>query len=398
MEFHHTQHEDFVGWWIARQEGRLGVLIERTQRVIDVAYVLRRASRDLKSTRIRDLPCLARELNEFAREFSNEIAAVLDFVRWLSIDHPRRPCILFAYSVWGATSRNDRRGGKLGETLRSHSDRELTGWSINSICKFALDRDVLTWVRDPDEGRKADALHHYPADLQNREEPDYLCEDECLRAVDAFAEYWDDIWRSMDRIMERGEACERQAGLVRDGAFWDRFLSKAILRHPPPFEPRLWDVKETLELFSTHGRVKEEKSAQFAERVVTFANCDGGVILIGVSDGPIRLAKGVEKPAERVAHLEELIHRLTNLPPSTYHVVPFAHVSGGSTVHCIAVVIAQTKDPAWARLVTGVPSFATRGFGTTVKSDVARVRQDKHRREVGMDNFDFVHEVERLSR
>jgi len=59
-------------------------------------------------------------------------------------------------------------------------------------------------------------------------------------------------------------------------------------------ETQLWDFKETLEMWHAKHKEKEEAEVKFGEQIAAFANTNGGVLIIGITDKPPRKVIGVQ--------------------------------------------------------------------------------------------------------
>jgi len=105
--------------------------------------------------------------------------------------------------------------------------------------------------------------------------------------------------------------------------------------------------EETLEMWHAKGDARQDAETHFVERAAAFANAEGGVFLIGVSDKP-RLMKGVSDAENKIKHLMSVFDARTNLPSSSVRVAAVRCADpAGALVTCVVVAVARTPLPVY---------------------------------------------------
>jgi len=103
----------------------------------------------------------------------------------------------------------------------------------------------------------------------------------CVRSeCAAFFEFLRNSLRDIEsELLKRNE---REARLTSD-RFWRDFIAKA--RKSAKAEPTLWDFKETLSFWHAQtGDARRREKVKLAADVASFANAEGGCLIVGVTD------------------------------------------------------------------------------------------------------------------
>ena len=100
--------------------------------------------------------------------------------------------------------------------------------------------------------------------------------------LDEFAIFFEWIRNSLRNVLLDIDKCVSQRNLMHSDLFWRRFISAAV--HTKKHETQLWDFKETLTVWHAKGDAKNAAKVTFAEEVASFANAQGGVLVLGVKD------------------------------------------------------------------------------------------------------------------
>ncbi len=125
--------------------------------------------------------------------------------------------------------------------------------------------------------------------------------------------------------------------------FWQDFIH--ILVNQGVDEYQNWDLKQTLDFWEISGRDKsqtiEDKKLKFAQIVTGFANSDGGIILIGISDKKPRQIVGINNDEEKEKSITDVIEKFTDTKSGFYSIRPIK-IDGKI---CLIVVIMRTNKP-----------------------------------------------------
>lgn len=193
---------------------------------------------------------------------------------------------------------------------------------------------------------------------------------------------FEEIYNELDIDIEKYKS---QKAIIHNESFWNRFIQKVINRT----EDQLWDCKETLGMWFGEPKNKEIKQVEFCEKVASFANTDGGVILLGLTDQIPRKVKGVEDLENKIKSIKVTLQKYINT--SNSFTVPkevLVKDSEGIDQHCLILAIAQTKNPIEVRGLDRKYSYPIR-LGTGLeKVDKTKIQLAKT--EIIHDNFDFL--------
>ncbi len=93
-------------------------------------------------------------------------------------------------------------------------------------------------------------------------------------------ENYEEIYRNLD--LDIGKYVIQQS-LISDENFWIKFVKKSM--EDNRIETELWDFKRTLDLWNIKEIQELSKSKiKFCQHIASFANNQGGVLIIGISD------------------------------------------------------------------------------------------------------------------
>ena len=129
-------------------------------------------------------------------------------------------------------------------------------------------------------------------------------------------------------------------------------------------EPQLWDFKETLTAWHATGATKQNAKTTFAEDVAGFANAEGGVLVVGVTDERKMVGVGSGRELEsRLKFAADILAERLDYPRKAYQ---FCQVSipsdSGPEVICLVVAAAKL-----ARLSASATVMATLAIPSVVK-------------------------------
>jgi hypothetical protein len=140
------------------------------------------------------------------------------------------------------------------------------------------------------------------------------------------------------------------------------------------FETQRWDFKETLNIWHAHGPGREAAKTALARDIAGFANGEGGVLIVGVSDARriVGIAGDIESmlkdAADVIADRVAYPRRISNLRQVT---VPSGN---GQNVICMVIAVARSIEPVGASDGNGQFSYPVRretGLSNATPRDVA---------------------------
>ncbi len=200
-------------------------------------------------------------------------------------------------------------------------------------------------------------------------------------------ENYEEIYRNLDMDLDK---YRRQKSLIYNENFWIKFVLKSMEENR--IETDLWDFKQTLDLWKIKENKELNKSKiKFCQQIASFANNQGGVLVIGISDKNPRIIIGLDYDSleSRVRDLKILIKKQTTY---TENFVEIQQIKLNDKNHiekiCLIIIIAQTMQVVGVLQDNGSYIYKKR-IGTsseTVNPEEIR----KNKQVVSSDNFDYL--------
>jgi len=195
-----------------------------------------------------------------------------------------------------------------------------------------------------------------------------------------------EIYKNLEIVLEE---YEQDQVIIYNDDFWNKFIAKAMIRE----EDQLWDFKQTLEMWKAPDlKVKEKKTIEFCEDITAFANADGGIILLGITNNIPRKIVGLEKIEERKTSIPKTLKKFTNLK-LTSCIIRDIHIKGENNekCKCLAIIIPQTKDVIEVKGLDNKISFPIRIGAGLDRVDYKTISEAKI--NVYRNNFKFIHKL-----
>ncbi len=193
-----------------------------------------------------------------------------------------------------------------------------------------------------------------------------------------------DVYDNLDIDKEKYKI---QRLLLNDLKFWREFVEKAM--SDKKIENNLWDFKQTLDMWRVDKELLELKKVDFCGDIISFANSDGGVLIIGISDKFPRKIIGLDDLENKVNQLGDLIKNKIAYPTDFIH---FQQIQlkdkDGNKKNCLLIAVAQTADMLGVKIKDGTYLFKKR-IGSSSKP-VAPDRIEETKKRIYKDNFDFL--------
>jgi len=344
-EFSKEIGHDEIHWWVFYKETDLKNLKNRTKKALESFQKIKEDSIKLRdSLKPKLYSQLIESMKNFCIEHETEIQVLLDYVKWLDEKDPRAPSILFTYRVWGSTRMGDR-------TISiSKRDEESV---INLCTEIAL--GLRESFHGPTVGRIFNEVSYeifeslQPEDYSN---PISISEEvvitrasnDILREV---AEYFEFLRNSLRNILLEIDEFETSANILHNDGFWRSFVKAVITL---PIENNLWDFKETLAMWKTGGEIKKEKEVEFCEDVASFANRDGGVLIIGITNQIPRNIVGLDDLENKVKNAKDVLHNRIDCERVFTHFYPLVLKDEDDIERkCLLIVIKRVMDAVGVR-------------------------------------------------
>ncbi|HEC37230.1 hypothetical protein LCGC14_0578630 [marine sediment metagenome] len=184
---------------------------------------------------------------------------------------------------------------------------------------------------------------------------------------------------------------EKFVFILKKKVFFRDFYEKVIKIYN---EEDDWDVKKTLECWNKKipRDVRRKKQIDFCEIVSSFANLQGGIIIIGITNSFPRKVIGVSDIENRIKNLEEDLIRWIRYENKFYKIKEILIPNEkDEMIRCIALLIFQTKKPVSVEQENGTISYKKR-LGTGMISTTYTILI-KEKREISKLNINFLEEM-----
>ncbi len=196
------------------------------------------------------------------------------------------------------------------------------------------------------------------------------------------------IKTKLDIILEE---YEEDQNMIYNDSFWIKFVNYVINKD----EDQLWDFKQQLDWWNPECKNKEKSQVKFCNHIASFANAQGGVLLIGITDIIPRKIVGVEKREERTNSTLRLLKKLTNLEDTCISIRPInLKDTTGEERICWVIIIPQTREVIEVKNIDGSRYYPVRlGSGM----DYSNYNETKKRKEdVKINNVKFIDNLIKL--
>ena len=328
-----------IHWWVFYEETDLQELKNRTKNVLKSCQEIKEKSVELRqSSRSNKYPELISNIKKFCVDHESEIQSLLEYVDWLNTKDPRAVTMLFNYRVWGSTRMGDRTiplfkiDEKIAINICIQIVLGLTGGfgpTISKTCRNVMD-DILS-SQSPEDSFTPSEI---PWDTVVLRSSDAILE--------AMSEYFELIRQSLRNILLDIKEYEESDNILYDNKFWKIFVNKVMMQ---PIETMLLDFKQTLAMWEMKGEKKKEKEVEFCEDVASFANMNGGILIIGISNQTPRKVVGIEDLENKVKYAKDVLRQGINYDRAITHfqVLPLEDEQGVEQL-CLLIIIQQPMD------------------------------------------------------
>ncbi len=96
--------------------------------------------------------------------------------------------------------------------------------------------------------------------------------------------------------------------------FMIEFIKKAMKKT----ESQLWDFKQTLSMWKVEKKLKKEKQIEFCQSIACFANAEGGILIIGITDKIPRKVIGLNDIEDKMHTLKTTIRKFIDYRKEFY--------------------------------------------------------------------------------
>jgi len=339
---------DEINWWVFKQEHDIPTLRKKAGVALRAAQTLKDGAQRIAKSYYQSLKELDVIYEQFAKKYDQEILAVLDFVQWLHTRNELAPSILFNYRTWGSTRMADR----TTETQLGDLDNPTVLEKLSLIVLGLFQRELPTshYVRFELEADFFDSIgpEDYYKGLGEGVSEQKVEKKTAYQAVNEFAIYFAQLRDSLRNVLLDIERRETQERLFTSDDFWRSFILKAALSTKT--EQKYWDFKQTLDMWHVKSEpAKSEKANKFAEIIAGFANNQGGVIIVGVTDYSPRQIVGLTGESRDVENYMKYVRSvISQYIPYDKDFVHLQQVNvpdqNGDYKLCLVIAVQQTVD------------------------------------------------------
>ena len=200
-------------------------------------------------------------------------------------------------------------------------------------------------------------------------------------------ENYEEIYRNLDMDLNKYKL---QKSLIYNEDFWIKFVLKSM--EDNRIETDLWDFKQTLDLWNIKENKELNKSKiKFCQQIASFANNQGGVLIIGISDKIPRKIIGLDYDSleNRVTDLNNLIKRRTRYNENFMKIQQIKLKDKDKIEKiCLIIAIAQTMKVIGVLQDDGSYIYKKRIGPSSETVNPEEIRESKQ--VVHSDNFDFI--------
>lgn len=198
---------------------------------------------------------------------------------------------------------------------------------------------------------------------------------------------YEEIYRNLDMDIDKYRL---QKSLIYNEDFWVKFIRKSIEDNRT--ETELWDFKQTL----NYWKIKEiqelnRSKIRFCQKIASFANNQGGILIIGVSDKIPRKIIGLDYDSleTRIRDLKTLIEKRTKYHENFVEIQQIKLKDKNNIEKiCLIIVIAQTSQVIGVLQDDGSYIYKKRIGPSSETVDPNEIRENKQ--SVYSNNFDYL--------
>ena len=370
---------DEIEYWINKYEENLNELLSETKQTKKYADILKVKSKEIRDKyTFIDYVEFVNKIKKFTIDNDYEISELLKYVMWLECRGVDASAMLIAYSVWGSTPR--ARMTIHLEHEQNHNDLDLDELYTKVALGFFSNYGHASSEQYMDMCDDADMQLEYTSEIKKT-----LCERTEHLILDNFHCYFRNIFYVLERIIKETQNKIDEQNRILDPIFLKQFITKII--DPSIVENNLWDFKKTLEFWNTSNN-KDHNHCKFVDHIVSFANSNGGICIIGVDDSSRRVI-GINDFESKKQELRKIMNRY--IERDTNFIVInqiYLDCDVNGKKECMIVTVQQTKDPVKVKDQSNKYSYPVRLETGLDRQNLNCVTRSK--KEINRDNYDFI--------
>lgn len=384
-----------IHWWIFWQCNNVAQLKEKTEKALCAAEVLRTDILKLHFA-TADYNEIIESISQFTESRSQQVSDLVNYVEYLASCHPMAASIVYSHKVWGTTERHWRdvpceavSFAEEAASIKQDLAEAVYGLKFRSM--HIVDEKMSGLLAEV-----AEEVYSDPEEYFNRAPPEPSETQAIALAAIEIRErmitYFKEVRNSLRAILHEIANYYDTNRLAVSESFWHDLIYKCS--STPLSENELWDLKQTLTMFhASDKKAKRTATIDFVERVAAFANCDGGVLIIGVTDGN-RDIVGVpgNELEDRIKHIADVIEKWLEPKLTAYHVIQVPIIRGGTAKVCVNVVIAQTKAVVGVKQDSGSITYPSRRM-SGIERIVPYAQIGERKKNIDIDNYRYINRL-----
>lgn len=389
QKFNQEVQGDEISWWITKRERDLKSLLARSKQAKNSAQLLKEESNYLINeygVKIdvnveQAISDLLKIISEFTNRNKVHIKTLLEYVQWLNKKDVLAPSILFSYRIWGSTRIVDRRIYIDAEKVEDDNDNVILGTLIvlGLMGRYSFTINPSFYFKGVE--------NIYLSDSDHKKLFVSRAYSKVLLELSIFFEF---IRNSLNNILLETEKYLNQLSLLQDEVFWVNFIKKAMNYT----ECKLWDFKKTLNMWEVQQpSLKPKMQIDFCEKIAAFANKNGGVLIIGITDKQPRKVIGVNYIENKMQSISRTIKKWIK-NRNDFWVLKEITINNeeGKTQNCLIIIVAQTKNVMGVKDEQGKYSYPIRI--ETGKENKDPYELELNKADIFKNNYDFLLEIQ----
>lgn len=181
--------------------------------------------------------------------------------------------------------------------------------------------------------------------------------------------------------------------LIKDNKFWNSFIDHTLNNS----EMQYWDCKEIFQFWKIPSKSKEakrENEIKACSNIISFANADGGVIFIGISNELPRKIIGVDNIEDKKNSLIDALNKYSHGMSDLIEFYEFNYSNGKSSKKILIIIIQQSSDVIELKLNDKDYCIPVRIAAKTVYKNYRDLSARQY--TIKENNIDFVMEMHHL--
>ncbi len=165
------------------------------------------------------------------------------------------------------------------------------------------------------------------------------------------------------------------------------FIKKAI--EPNRIENDLWDFKQTLDFWEKSSKSEKKRAKiKFCNQVTSFANYDGGLLIIGITDDDPKKIVGIDGLEEKIKQIKKVLRKFTE-PKKDFIKCKEIKLIDDFDIEKIILIVAikQTREPILVEQEDG--KFVCKKRNNTEAETVTYKEVETLKTNITSDNFNF---------